>query len=274
MTGLLDVHDLVKDFAVPRRDGFGKERLVAVEDVSFSIPPAGSLAIVGESGSGKSTTARVVVGLERATSGSLTVDGADWDPTRTVGTREQRERGGMIQMVFQDPYQSLDRRQRIGDCLDEALRLHTDLDRPARRARVAELLDQVGLGENHAESFPRGLSGGQRQRVAIARALAAGPRILILDEAVSALDLSVQAQVLRLLARIRRETGVSYLFISHDLNVVRSVCDDVVVMRKGRVVESGDIARVLDSPAESYTRRLIESIPRRGWTPRRRSQPV
>ncbi len=175
-------------------------------------------------------------------------------------------------MVFQDPYQSLDRRQRVRDAIGDALRLHApSLDGRARRARVEELLDQVGLDARQGSALPRALSGGQRQRVAIARALAATPRVLILDEAVAALDVSIQAQVLNLLAEIRAATGVAYLFISHDLAVVRQLCDEAVVLRGGRVVERGAVDAILASPREPYTRQLIASIPRPGWTPRRRS---
>ncbi|WP_436529552.1 ABC transporter ATP-binding protein [Actinoplanes sp. HUAS TT8] len=239
---LLEVRDLRKVF----KGGF-----VAVDGVSFEIPYGGSLAVVGESGSGKTTCARIVTGLERATSGSVLVD------------------RGAVQMVFQDPYQSLDRRQTIAGCLNEVLAHHTDLSREQRNVRIAELLALVGLDERHATALPRALSGGQRQRVAIARALAANPRLLVLDEAVAALDVSIQAQILNLLVDARAATGIAYLFITHDLSVVRHVCDDVVVMNRGRVVESGKVERVLSEPAHDYTKRLIASVPRPGWVPAR-----
>jgi peptide/nickel transport system ATP-binding protein len=175
-------------------------------------------------------------------------------------------------MVFQDPYLSLDRRQSVRSCLAECLDLHFDLGRAERDARIARLCDQVGLDDRQAAALPRALSGGQRQRVAIARALAAEPRLLILDEAVAALDVSIQAQVLNVLADIRAQTGIAFLFISHDLAVVRQVCDDVVVMHRGRVVERGPVDAVLDAPSDPYTRRLIDSVPRPGWTPRRRPE--
>ncbi|MEF2978370.1 ABC transporter ATP-binding protein [Subtercola sp. YIM 133946] len=268
---ILSAEGLVKAFSVKRLGAGGRESFLAVDTVGFTLHRGGALAIVGESGSGKSTCARMIVGLERATAGTLVVEGRDWNMTRRLSTAERRRRGGVVQMVFQDPYQSLDPRQRAGDCIDEALRLHTALSPVARRARVAELFGQVRLDPGIGQAYPKTLSGGQRQRVAIARALAAEPRILILDEAVSALDVSIQRDVLAVLSGIRADTGVSFLFISHDLPVVRSLCDDVVVLRNGTVVEAGRVQAVLDDPQNDYTRRLIDSVPRRGWKPRRRA---
>jgi ABC-type glutathione transport system ATPase component len=242
------------------RKDFGD--FTAVDDVSFAVRPGGSLAIVGESGSGKTTTARMIVGLERPTAGTLTFDGAP-------RSRNRLERARQIQMVFQDPYSSLDRRQRVRDCVAEALRLHSPLRGAQFAARVDELLDMVGLDERQGRSLPKALSGGQRQRVAIARALAAAPKILVMDEAVAALDVSIQAQILTLLADIRRETGVTLLFITHDLAVVPHICDDILVMQHGRVVELGPVDAVLDDPADPYTRRLLAAIPRPGWVPKR-----
>ena len=239
-----------------------------MDDLSFTVPPGGSLAIVGESGSGKTTVARMLLGLETPTSGRIRVAGHERAASRrSSSTAERRRRARDIQIVFQNPYTSLDPRQRVGNCLDEALRLHSRRDRRARHERVLQLLHQVGLEERHARSLPRQLSGGQRQRVAIARALAPEPSILVLDEAVSALDASVQGQVLRLLAAIRAGTGLSYLCISHDLAVVRQVADHLVVMRDGLVVEAGPTAQVLDGPRHPYTRRLRASVPRPGWAP-------
>ncbi len=242
--------------------------LTAVEDVSFALPPGRSLAIVGESGSGKTTIARMIVGLERATAGTITACGRDRSrPARSAADR--RRRGREVQIVFQDPYTSLDPRQSARDAIDEVLRLHHGWPAQRRRARVAELTDLVGLDERQARALPRALSGGQRQRVAIARALAAQPRVLILDESVAALDVSIQAQVLNLLADIRDSTGVSYVLISHDLAVVRQLTDDVIVLRRGRVVERGPTGEVLDQPRHEYTRRLRASVPRPGWKPGR-----
>ncbi|MEV4282671.1 ABC transporter ATP-binding protein [Actinoplanes xinjiangensis] len=232
---MLDVRDLRKEY----RGG------IALDGVSFAVPAGGSLAVVGESGSGKTTCARIVTGLEKATSGTVTLHGS-------------------VQMVFQDPYQSLDRRQTVRGCLAEVLAHHG-----RDRSRLGELLDLVGLDRRLGDALPRQLSGGQRQRVAIARALAAEPQLLVLDEAVAALDVSIQAQILNLLVDARAATRVAYLFITHDLSVVRHVCTDVVVMSRGRVVESGPVERVLHQPEHGYTRRLVASVPRPGWVPRR-----
>jgi ABC-type glutathione transport system ATPase component len=250
------------------RKEFGK--LVAVDDVSFDLPPGRSLAIVGESGSGKTTIARMIVGLERPTGGTITACGHDRSrPARS--TRDRRRRGREVQIVFQDPYTSLDPRQTAEATIDEVLRLHHGWRADRRQARTAELIDLVGLDTRQARALPRSLSGGQRQRVAIARALAAQPAILILDESVAALDVSIQAQVLNLLADIRDETHVSYILISHDLAVVRQLTDEAIVLHRGTVVERGPTARVLDDPQDPYTQRLRASVPRPGWKPRRRA---
>jgi ABC-type glutathione transport system ATPase component len=260
---MLDVSHLTKKFA----------DFTAVDDVSFSVPAGESLAIVGESGSGKTTIARMIVGLERPSSGTITACGHDRSrPARSA--RDRRRRGGEVQIVFQDPYTSLDPRQSAADAIDEVLRLHRGWP-PARRAeRVAELVSLVGLDERQAQALPRALSGGQRQRVAIARALAAEPRLLLLDESVAALDVSIQAQVLNLLADIRDSTGVSYILISHDLAVVRQLAEHAIVLWRGRVVEQGPTAAILDDPQHEYTQRLRASVPRPGWKPTRRAAPA
>ncbi|MFE4661509.1 ABC transporter ATP-binding protein [Streptomyces hydrogenans] len=243
---------------------FGAVR--AVDDVSFTLPEGGSLGIVGGSGSGKTTTARIVVGLERADEGEVRLRGRV-RAARARGRAERLARAREVQMVFQDPYLSLDPRTTVDRMLRETLRLHFPDRDPAPRVR--ELLDQVGLGTRAAGALPKVLSGGQRQRVAIARALAVEPAVLVLDEAVAALDVSVQAQILNLLADIREQTPVGYLFITHDLGVVRCVTDEVLVMRHGRVVEAGATARVLAAPHHPYTRLLLDSVPRPGWNPAR-----
>ena len=240
--------------------------VVALDDVSLQLGAGESLGVVGESGSGKTTLARILVGLERADAGHVLFSGQE-QPLKVRRRAERLARARQVQMVFQDPYLSLDPRIRVDDCIVEVLALHFRLSAVERDARVRELLDQVGLGEREARALPRQLSGGQRQRVAIARALAAEPRLLVLDEAVSALDVSIQAQILALLADIRHQRGVAYLFVSHDLAVVRSVTERVVVLHRGRVVEEGPTERVLAAPREAYTQLLLASVPRRGWDP-------
>jgi ABC-type glutathione transport system ATPase component len=265
---LLRIDHLRKAYQV--RGDRGRETLVAVDDLSLELAAGGSLGIVGESGSGKSTTARVLLGLERADSGTITVAREDWSVPARTG-RDRRHRAKTAQMVFQDPYQSLDRRQTVRQCLAEAVRVHRR--RAAKDevdARVRELLGQVRLDEGLLDTRPRALSGGQRQRVAIARALAADPVLLVLDEAVSALDVTTQVEILTLLDGIRRETGVALLMITHDLTVIRRLCDQVVVLRAGRIEEQGTAEAILDDPQAEYTRLLLDSIPREGWTPKRR----
>jgi ABC-type glutathione transport system ATPase component len=248
------------------RKHFGS--FVAVEDVSFGLPHGRSLAIVGESGAGKTTLARMIVGLERPTSGIITACGHDRSrPPRSANDR--RRRGREVQIVFQDPYTSLDPRQNAEAAIDEVLRLHHGWPAGRRRARITELTDLVGLDARQSRALPRALSGGQRQRVAIARALAAQPAVLILDESVAALDMSIQAQVLNLLADIRDETHISYILISHDLAVVRQLADETLVLHRGAVVERGPTARVLDQPEHPCTQRLRASVPRPGWKPQR-----
>jgi ABC-type glutathione transport system ATPase component len=257
--------------AVLEVDGLRKEYgpLVAVDGVGFSVPEGGSLAIVGESGSGKTTVAKMIVGLERPTRGTIRACGRDRSaPARSAGDR--RRRGREVQIVFQDPYTSLDPRQTMEDAIDEVLRLHHGWALEKRRLRVRELADLVGMDARQTRALPRSLSGGQRQRVAIARALAAEPRVLILDESVAALDVSIQAQVLNLLADIHDATAISFVLISHDLAVVRQLTDEVIVMWRGKVVERGRTAQVLDNPQADYTKLLRSSVPKPGWKPRRR----
>jgi peptide/nickel transport system ATP-binding protein len=266
---IVRLDELGKTYRVRGARG-GWESLVAVDGVSMELAPGGSLGIVGESGSGKSTTARMLLGLERADTGTITVDGEDWTAPARSGA-ERRRRAKTAQMVFQDPYQSLDRRQTVGRCLIEAIRVHRPGATGAElEAAVARLMAQVRLDPALLGARPRALSGGQRQRVAIARALAAEPALLVLDEAVSALDVTTRVEILTLLDGIRRETGVALLMITHDLTVIRRLCDQVVVMRQGRIEERGTAADILDRPRAEYTRLLLDSIPREGWTPRRR----
>lgn len=264
---VVEVSDLRKVFQ-PRGVFWGRtEPIVAVAGISFSIRPRESLAIVGESGSGKTTVARMLVGLETPSAGSIRVLGRD----RSIGrltAAERRRRSREIQIVFQDPYSSLDPRQRIADCIAEVVALHfPSLNKEQRTDRVTDLLARVGLPSRASDSYPRALSGGQRQRVAIARALAAEPNVLVLDESVASLDVSIQAQILNLLADIRDESGISYILISHDLAVVRQVTDSAIVMKSGEAVERGPTNAILDAPEHPYTRRLLAAVPRPGWTP-------
>ena len=253
---LLDVRDLVKRYHLPRENLFQPAPVVeALRGVSFTVRAGRSLGIVGESGSGKSTLARLVMALEAPTSGSVLLLGRDLNalpPGALIAARRD------FQMVFQDPYGSLDPRQRVGRIVAEPLIGVAAVD--AQR-RVAEALDAVGLRAGDAEKYPHEFSGGQRQRIAIARALITRPKLIVADEPVSALDVSVQAQVLNLLADLQAEFGVTYLFISHDLAVVDHVCDEVVVMQAGRIVEIGPTDQVLQRPAHAYTRALLAAIP-------------
>ncbi|MBC9953086.1 ABC transporter ATP-binding protein [Leucobacter sp. cx-42] len=242
----------------------GKAPVTAVAEASIAIPRGGALGVVGESGSGKSTLARMIIGLEQPDGGELRIAGASrMAVPRNRAERLQRARSA--QMVFQDPYLSLDPRIPAGKAVEDAITLHTGVKGAAARQRAIELLHAVGLGEEFAAAHPRTLSGGQRQRVAIARAIAIDPDVLVLDEATSALDVSVQAQVLDLLARVREERGLTILFISHDLGVVRRVCDETVVMRRGEIVEYGATEEILTDPQHEYTRALLASVPQPVW---------
>ncbi len=231
----------------------------AVDDVAFSIPHGGSLGLIGESGSGKTTVARMILGVEVPTSGIVRSDGVEYEPwSRRAMNR--RERAKRTQIVFQDPYLSLNPKLTIGESVESVLRLH-GAKRGAAERQCDDLMAAVGLGKREKEALPRALSGGQRQRAAIARALAVQPRLLILDEAVAALDVSVQAQILNLLNELRAEQGLAYLFITHNLAVVRYVTDEAVVLQRGRVVESGPTETLLSNPHHEYTKQLIASVP-------------
>ncbi len=230
----------------------------AAREVSFQIPQGRTVSIVGESGSGKSTTAKMLLGLEDITEGSIQIGGIDISavtPRQMMGIRRQ------IQPVFQNPYASLDPRYTVAESIGEPLRVHRTGSRSRRRARVAELLDQVALPSSTADRLPHELSGGQRQRVAIARALALKPQLVVLDEAVSALDVLVQNQILELLIELQNQLGLSYLFISHDLAVVNMISHQVHVMQKGRIVESGTPQKLFTAPESEYTKELLAAIP-------------
>ena len=241
-----------------RTGGLRSEQFKAVDDVSFTVPVGTTTALVGESGSGKSTMAKMVLGLERATAGAIAVDGQHLDG---LDRRQLFALRRQMQPVFQDPYGSLDPLRSVGSTIAEPLAIHGVGSAADRRRRVTELLDQVALPASYAGRYPNELSGGQRQRVAIARALALRPEIVVLDEAVSALDVLVQAQVLELLAELQEELGLTYLFITHDLAVVRTIADRVCVMQKGRLVEEGTTEEVFSAPQRDYTRALLDAIP-------------
>jgi peptide/nickel transport system ATP-binding protein len=252
---LVEIRGLVKEFRVRGRRG---AVLRALDDVSFDVARGSTTALVGESGSGKTTVSRILLGLETPTRGSALVDGTSLTECTRAERRALRRR---VQPVFQDPYGSLDPTHTVERLVDEPLRVFGIGDRRSRRARVAELLDQVALPRSLAHRRPGELSGGQRQRVAIARALAPEPELLVCDEAVSALDVLVQEQVLTLLSDLRDRLGVTYLFITHDLAVVRQVADNVVVLRQGRVEETGRVDAVFHHPRADYTRELLGAIP-------------
>ncbi|TDB87905.1 ABC transporter ATP-binding protein [Actinomadura sp. KC216] len=236
-----------------------RRRFDAVRDVSFDIAPGETFGLVGESGSGKTTTGRAVLRLVRPAAGRVVFDGQD---VTAFGRRTPRWYRQAVQVVFQDPLASLNPRHLVSQALEQAISRRAEpVPRSRRRAEVLDLLDQVGLAAHHADRYPYELSGGQRQRVVIARALAVGPRLVICDEAVSALDVSTQGQIINLLAGLQRELGLALLFISHDLAVVRHISHRVGVMYLGRLVETGDANRVYREPAHPYTRVLLESAP-------------
>lgn len=252
MSPVVEVSGLTKEFR--SRAGKGLHR--AVDDVSFAVEDGESFGIVGESGSGKTTVSRILLGLVAPTSGSARICGIDvWEGSRA----ERRQLPRLVQVVFQDPYSSMNPRMTIERILLEGIR--GDVDRRARRGEAERLLELVGLPSRYASLHPYQLSGGQRQRVAIARALAMDPRVLIADEPVSALDVSMRGQVLNLIADLRLRLGLTVVLISHDLGVVRQFCDRVVVMSQGQIVERGDPTTILTSPEHEYTKKLVASIP-------------
>ncbi len=256
---VLEARNLVRDYHIGGGLFGGARTVHAVKDVSFSLEKGRTLAVVGESGCGKSTLARMITMIDAPTAGELLIEGNRVDIARHGLSKEMRRK---VQIVFQNPYGSLNPRQKIGDVLAEPLLLNTTLPAAERRDRAMQMLLKVGLRPEHFNRYPHMFSGGQRQRIAIARALMVNPSLLVLDEPVSALDLSVQAQILNLLADLQDEFALTYVFISHDLSVVRYIADDVMVMYFGEVVEYGSRDEVFANPQHSYTRTLFAATPR------------
>ena len=259
MTAILEAIDLVKVFPVQRFFARGPQAAVkAVDGISFSLAPGETFAIVGESGCGKSTLARLVLRLIEPTSGRVRFEGRE---LLDISSAQMRGLRRHLQIIFQDPYGSLNPRMTVGQMLAEPLALHGLVPTAGRGARVDELLGLVGLGVEAALRYPHEFSGGQRQRIAIARALAAEPRVIVCDEPVSALDVSIRAQILNLLAELQQRLGLAYLFISHDLAVVRHIATTVAVMYLGRFVETGPSETLFNGPRHPYTRALLAAVP-------------
>ena len=254
MTALLDVSNLSKHY--PARDGNGLVK--AVNDVSLSLETGRTLGIVGESGCGKSTLARLILRLIEPTAGTIHFNGED---LVGLASSELRRRRRDIQIVFQDPYASLDPRMNVASIISEPLDIHGIGSKAERKAKVLDLLDLVGLDRNAAAKYPHEFSGGQRQRIGIARAIALEPKLVVLDEPVSALDVSIQSQILNLLIDLKKRLGLSYIFISHDLSIVEHVSDDVAVMYLGQIVEHGKAEQVLRAPLHPYSQALVSAIP-------------
>ena len=254
MTALLEVSNLSKHY--PARDGNGLVK--AVNDVSLSLETGRTLGIVGESGCGKSTLARLILRLIEPTAGTIHFNGENLVGLASAALRRRRRD---IQIVFQDPYASLDPRMNVASIIAEPLDIHGIGSKAERKAKVLELLDLVGLDPNAASKYPHEFSGGQRQRIGIARAIALEPKLVVLDEPVSALDVSIQSQILNLLIDLKKRLGLSYIFISHDLSVVEHVSDDVAVMYLGQIVEHGKTAQVLRAPLHPYSQALVSAIP-------------
>jgi oligopeptide transport system ATP-binding protein len=257
---LLEVTDLVKHFPIKRGVLFDREvdQVRAVDGISFKVERGETLGLVGESGSGKSTACRTVLQLIRPTSGSVTFEGRE---IAGLGRRQMRPLRREMQMIFQDPQASLNPRKRVGQIVGDPLKRQGLASGSDLRRQVQELLVRVGLSSEHYNRFPHEFSGGQRQRIGIARALALKPKLVICDEPVSALDVSIQAQIVNLLDDLQDEFGLAYLFVAHDIGVVRHVSDRIAVMNEGRIVEQGSADQVCESPRDEYTKKLLAAVP-------------
>ena len=258
MTPVVEGRAIVRDYHVPGNMLRRAKSVRAVKGIDFSVHKGKTLAIVGESGSGKSTLARIIALIDAPSQGELLIEGQRVDINASRPGPELRSK---VQMVFQNPYGSLNPRQKIGDVLTEPLVINTDIPAAERRDRARAMLKKVGLMPEHYNRYPHMFSGGQRQRIAIARALMLNPSLLVLDEPVSALDLSVQAQVLNLLADLQDELGLTYVFVSHDLSVVRYIADDVMVISEGEAVEQASRDAIFSDPTHPYTRQLFAATP-------------
>ena len=257
---MLEVTDLVKHFPVKRGLLFDREvdRVRAVDGVSFTVNRGETLGLVGESGSGKSTLCRTVLQLLKPTSGSVHFEGRE---IAGLSRRAMRPLRREMQMVFQDPYASLNPRKRVGQIVADPLKLQSVATGAELRRRVQELLERVGLSPEHYDRFPHEFSGGQRQRIGIARAIALRPKLIVADEPVSALDVSIRAQIVNLLADLQDELGLTYVFVAHDIGVVRHVSDRIAVMHEGKIVEEGPADRVCEQPEDAYTKQLLAAVP-------------
>ena len=258
MSTLLEARDLARHYTLPRRLFSAPATVKALSGVSFKLESGKTLAVVGESGSGKSTLARLITLIEEPTAGALLIDGED---VAKAGEAKRRRLRREIQIVFQNPYGSLNPRQKVGRALEEPLLVNTRFSARERQTAARDMMAKVGLRPEHYSRYPHMFSGGQRQRIAIARALMLRPKILVLDEPVSALDVSIRAQVLNLLAALREEFSLAYVFISHDLSVVRRIADEVMVIYLGYVVERGAREAIFDRPQHPYTRALLSATP-------------
>ncbi|WP_114946347.1 ATP-binding cassette domain-containing protein [Microvirga calopogonii] len=258
---ILRIENVTKKFKISHGLLARVDHFTALKDVSLSVAKGESFGLVGESGSGKTTLTRLILQLDQMTSGRILFDGVD---LASLSARDLRRLRSRIQIVFQDPYASLNPRMTVHDIIGEPMEIHQDtlrLNARLRTERVVELLELVGLGGQHLFRFPHEFSGGQRQRIGIARALAVGPEFLILDEPTSALDVSVQAQVLNLLHELQSKLGLTYFFISHDLGVIRYVCDRVALIYRGEIVEQGETERIFEAPESDYARLLLSAMP-------------